>query len=44
MLRTEHVMGMPVRVDVRAAADPSVLDHVFALLRDVDARFPPGTG
>ncbi|HYI19379.1 MAG TPA: FAD:protein FMN transferase [Solirubrobacteraceae bacterium] len=41
MLRTEHVMGMPVRVDVRAAADPSVLDHVFALLRDVDARFSP---
>ncbi len=41
MLRTEHVMGMPVRVDVRSAAGSAVLDAVFALLRDVDARFSP---
>jgi FAD:protein FMN transferase len=38
--RVEHVMGMPVVVDVRdhdAAA--SVVDDLFAWLREVDARF-----
>jgi thiamine biosynthesis lipoprotein len=34
-------MGMPVRVDVRSAVAPAVLDDVFAWFRDVDARFSP---
>jgi len=46
-LRVEHVMGMPVSVDVRGAdADEdraegvaAALDEAFALLRAVDARF-----
>ena len=38
--RVEHVMGMPVRVDVRdAGAGPAALDAVFAWLRFVDATF-----
>ena len=38
--RVEHVMGMPVGVDVRDAdADPGVLDELFAWLRFVDATF-----
>ena len=36
--RVEHVMGMPVRVDVRDPA-PVALDAVFAWLRFVDATF-----
>jgi len=40
-LRVEHVMGMPVRVDVRAPVAARVLDDVFAWFRDVDARFSP---
>ena len=38
--RVEHVMGMPVRVDVRdAGAGPAACDAVFAWLRFVDATF-----
>ena len=40
-LRVEHVMGMPVRADVRSPVAPAVLDGVFAWFRDVDARFSP---
>jgi thiamine biosynthesis lipoprotein len=40
-LRVEHVMGMPVRADVRSPVAGGVLDAVFAWLRDVDARFSP---
>jgi len=40
-LRVEHVMGIPVRVDVRAPVAAGVLDDVFAWFRDVDARFSP---
>ena len=40
LLRVEHVMGMPVGVDVRdAEPDPEAFDRVFAWLRLVDARF-----
>ena len=36
----EHVMGMPIVVDVRdeGEVDP-VVDEVFAWFREVDARF-----
>jgi len=38
--RVEHVMGMPVRVDVRdRAAGLAAVDRVFAWLRFVDATF-----
>ena len=38
--RVEHVMGMPVIVDVRDAnVDDGVLDQVFDWLRFVDATF-----
>jgi thiamine biosynthesis lipoprotein len=38
--RVEHVMGMPVVVDVRDAdVEPELLDEVFAWLRWVDATF-----
>ena len=37
--RVEHVMGMPVRVDVRGAVAAEALDEVFAWLRFVDATF-----
>ena len=37
--RVEHLMGMPVRVDVPGAAAPEALDEVFAWLRFVDATF-----
>jgi thiamine biosynthesis lipoprotein len=40
-LRVEHVMGMPVRADIRSPVAPAVLDGVFAWFRDVDARFSP---
>ena len=40
-LRVEHVMGMPVRADVRSPVAPEVLDGVFAWFHDVDARFSP---
>ena len=48
-LRVEHIMGMPVSIDVRAAGAAAgadrvkgvaeALDEAFALLRAVDARF-----
>ncbi len=37
--RVEHVMGMPVRVDVPGGAAEELLDEVFAWLRFVDATF-----
>jgi thiamine biosynthesis lipoprotein len=37
--RTEHVMGMPVTLDVRDAVEPGALDRAFAWLRWVDATF-----
>jgi thiamine biosynthesis lipoprotein len=37
--RVEHLMGMPVRVDVRDGSDMSAIDAVFAWLRFVDALF-----
>jgi thiamine biosynthesis lipoprotein len=38
--RVEHVMGMPIGVDVLdEGIDPAVLDEVFAWLRFVDATF-----
>jgi thiamine biosynthesis lipoprotein len=38
--RVEHVMGMPISVDVRdAAVAPSAADALFAWLRFVDATF-----
>lgn len=40
-LRVEHVMGMPVRADVRSPVSGAVLDAVFAWFRDVEARFSP---
>ena len=40
MMRVEHVMGMPVVVDVRdEGLDPSAVDRVFDWLRFVDATF-----
>lgn len=40
MTRVEHVMGMPVAVDVRdGEVDPAAVDEVFAWLREVDERF-----
>jgi thiamine biosynthesis lipoprotein len=39
---TEHVMGLPVSVDVRDGGDVRpVLRRAFAWLREVDARFSP---
>ena len=39
-LRTEHVMGMPVTIDVRdVRAAAAAVDRAFAWLRWVDARF-----
>lgn len=41
-LRTEHVMGTAVRVQVRDARhDPQAVDAVFAWMAEVDARFSP---
>jgi thiamine biosynthesis lipoprotein len=37
--RVEHVMGMPVVIDVRDRIDPRALDEVFDWLRFVDATF-----
>ncbi len=37
--RVEHVMGMPVRVEVRGGAAAGALDEVFEWLRFVDATF-----
>ena len=37
--RLEHVMGMPVLVDVRDGAAGPAVDRVFAWLRFVDATF-----
>ena len=40
--RLEHVMGMPVRVEVRdQGVGEAALDAVYAWLRVVDARFSP---
>jgi thiamine biosynthesis lipoprotein len=40
MLRVEHVMGMPVRIDVRDAGVPAAaVDEAFAWLRRVDVVF-----
>ena len=40
MLRVEHVMGMPVRIDLRDDGVPeAAVDEVFAWLRWVDATF-----
>jgi thiamine biosynthesis lipoprotein len=39
--RVEHVMGMPIVVDVRDEVEGAVLDDVFAWLVEVDARFSP---
>lgn len=38
----EHIMGMPIGIDVRDSdVDPSVLDRVFEWFRWVDATFSP---
>jgi thiamine biosynthesis lipoprotein len=38
--RVEHVMGIPVGIDVRdEAIEPAALDRAFAWLREVDAAF-----
>jgi len=40
VIRVEHIMGLPIGVDVRApAVDPAALDAAFAWLRWVDATF-----
>jgi thiamine biosynthesis lipoprotein len=39
MTRVEHVMGMPIVVEVRDDVAPHVLDRVFDWFRDVDERF-----
>lgn len=39
MRRVVQIMGMPVSVDVPAARTGEVFERVFALLRDIDARF-----
>ncbi|MFI6492058.1 FAD:protein FMN transferase [Streptomyces sp. NPDC050564] len=42
MRRVEHVMGFPVSLRIDdACADEETADPVFALLREVDARFSP---
>lgn len=41
MLRVEHVMGMPIVVDVRDEVGEVVLDDVFDWFRWVDATFSP---
>jgi thiamine biosynthesis lipoprotein len=39
-LRLEHIMGMPIEIDVRDPdLDPAALDTAFAWLRNVDATF-----
>jgi thiamine biosynthesis lipoprotein len=39
-LRIEHIMGMPIQIDLRdAAVDPAVLDAVFDWLREADETF-----
>ena len=43
--RIEHVMGMPVVVDVRDGdIGPAALDRVFEWLRFVDATFSTYSG
>jgi len=37
--RVEHVMGMPIVVDVRDARDPAALEPLFDWFRSVDRRF-----
>jgi FAD:protein FMN transferase len=38
--RVEHIMGMPIGIDLRdEAVDPAVLSRAFALFREVDAVF-----
>jgi thiamine biosynthesis lipoprotein len=40
MLRVEHVMGMPIRIDVRDPGVPeSAVDEAFAWFRHVDSTF-----
>jgi thiamine biosynthesis lipoprotein len=40
--RVEHIMGLPILLDVRDdAPDESALEAAFDLFRDVDARFSP---
>jgi thiamine biosynthesis lipoprotein len=40
LLRVEHIMGMPIGIDVRDAnVDPSAIDSAFDCLRWVDATF-----
>jgi FAD:protein FMN transferase len=39
--RIEHVMGIPVGIEVRDVIDPRALDHAFDHLRWVDATFSP---
>ncbi|HEY6963000.1 MAG TPA: FAD:protein FMN transferase [Gaiellaceae bacterium] len=39
MTRVEHVMGMPIVVEVDDDASPEVLDRVFGWFEEVDARF-----
>jgi thiamine biosynthesis lipoprotein len=42
MVRVEHVMGMPVCIDVRDHGVPaSAIDEAFSWLREVDATFSP---
>jgi thiamine biosynthesis lipoprotein len=44
-VRVEHVMGMPITIDVRDAAVPgTALDDVYAWLRRVDAVFSTHRG
>ncbi|GLZ32847.1 FAD:protein FMN transferase [Lentzea sp. NBRC 105346] len=40
MNRVEHIMGLPISVDLRDG-DPSLVDEAFEWLREADARFSP---
>jgi FAD:protein FMN transferase len=39
VVRVEHIMGMPIVVDVRDVDDEAALEPVFDWFREVDARF-----
>ena len=39
MLRVEHIMGMPIRIDVRDPVPESAVDEAFDWFRHVDAVF-----
>lgn len=39
MRKVEHIMGMPVTIDIPDCPDTTIFDKAFGLLREIDAQF-----